>query len=199
MKTKEKEKEEENGIEKELQDFTLDAKRSIVDILNDCPSLVFLGGKEYQVRNMRFYSLNRIFHIALNMRKYDEELDDDKKVITAMCTDIDAICEIVAIVLCNHWFTPDNIRTFDDAMDSMSRNDKMISIMKAKIMNSPYKANEWSSIVIAAIKSVDFNAFFLIKKLVNTLTDSFLTRKKKSEETASQFMEALSLQTHQTS
>jgi hypothetical protein len=81
----------------------------------------------------------------------------------------------------------------------MSRNDKMISIMKAKIMNSPYKANEWSSIVIAAIKSVDFNAFFLIKKLVNTLTDSFLTRKKKSEETASQFMEALSLQTHQTS
>lgn len=183
----------------ELKDFTDEAKRTIVEIINDCPSLERLGEKEYVVKNMRYYSINRIFDLVFKMRKADATLDEDNKIITAMCTDLDAMCEIVAIILCNHRFSPDDIHSYEDVDDVMSKNDKMVATMKAKVMLSTYDQNQWAAIVIGAIKSIDLTGFFLLKKSVNMLTDSHLMRKKKSEEIASQFMEAASLQTQQTS
>lgn len=192
-----KKKEEKKLENDELQDFFVDIKREILDIINDCPSLVLLGDKEYRVKDMRYYSLYRVCGLVMDMRKADETLDDDNKVITALCTDLDAMCEIMAIVLCNHYFTPEgDMETFEEVC---SKNDKMISVMKAKVMQSTFDTNQWAAIVLGAIKSIDLSGFFLLKKSVSTLTDSLLMRKKKSMETASQFMEALSLQTHPTS
>ena len=192
-------KKKEEKVENEMSDFSIEIKRDIVDIINDSPSLVLLGEKEYVVKNMRYYSLYRICRLVMDMRKTDETLDTDQKVITALCTDLDAMCEIMAIVLCNHRFTPNDIHSYDDVDDVMSRNDKMVAMMKAKVMNSTFDTNQWAAIVLGAIKSIDLSGFFLLKKSVSTLTDSLLMRKKKSEETASQFMEALSLQTQATS
>ena len=190
---------EEAKVENEMSDFSTEIKRDIVDIINDSPSLVMLGDKEYVVKNMRYYSLYRICRLVMDMRKADETLDTDNKVIMALCTDLDAMCEIMAIVLCNHRFTPDDIHSYDDVDDVMSRNDKMVAMMKAKVMNSTFDTNQWAAIILGAIKSIDLSGFFLLRKSVSTLTDSLLTRKKKSEETASQFMEALSLRMPQTS
>lgn len=190
---KDKEKETIEG----MSDFPIDVKRDIVDILNDTPSLVRLGDKEYSVKNMRYYSLYRICHLVMDMRESDKSLDTDQKVITALCTDLDAMCEIMAIVLCNHLFTPEgNALTLDE---TMTRNDHYISVMKSKVMNSTFDTNQWAAIILGAIKSIDLSGFFLLRKSVSTLTDSLLTRKKKSEETALQFMEALSLRTQATS
>ena len=194
-----KKKQEEKTEDVELQDFSIDAKRDIVEIINDCPSLVSLGNKEYVVKDMRYYSLYRVCRLVMDMKKADEALDDDNKIITALCTDLDAMCEIVAIVLCNHRFTPDDIHSYEDVDDVMSRNDKMVAMMKAKVMNSTFDTNQWAAIILGAIKSIDLSGFFLLRKSVNTLTASLLMRKKKSEETASQFMEALSLRMPQTS
>lgn len=191
----EKEKEEKTG----LQDFPIDVKRDIIDIINDTPSLVYLGDKEYMVKNMRWYSVNRIARLCLAMKVNDETMDDDNKIITALCTDLDAMSEIMAIVLCNHLFSPDDISSYEDVNRVMTRNDELISVMKAKVMNSTYDVNQWAAIIIGAIKSVDLSGFFLLKKSVSMLTDSMLTRKKKSTEIVSQFMEAQSLRTHQTS
>ena len=182
-----------------MSDFPIDIKRDIVDIINDTPSLVVLGDNEYVVKNMRYYSLNRICKLALDMKQADESLDTDQKVIAALCTDLDSMCEIVAIVLCNHLFTPDDIKSYDDVDSIMSRNDKLVKLMKAKVMMSTFETNQWAAIVLGAIKSIDLTGFFLLRKSVNMLTDSLLTRKKKSEETASLFMEAQSLLTPQTS
>ena len=179
--------------------FSIETKKNIVDIINDSPSIVLLGGKEYRVKNMRYYSLYRITRLAMDMMKADETLDTDNKIVTALCTDLDAMCEIMAIVLCNHFFVPDDIHSFEDVEETMSRNDKMIAIMKAKVMNSTFNTNEWANIILGAIKSIDLSGFFLLRKSVNTLTSSLLERKKKSEETASLFMEAQSLQTQPTS
>jgi hypothetical protein len=194
-----KKKEEEPKVENEMSDFSIEIKHDIVDIINDSPSLVLLGDKEYVVKNMRYYSLYRVCRLVMDMRKADASLDTDNKVITALCTDLDAMCEIMAIVLCNHRFTPDDIHSYEDVDDVMSRNDKMVAMMKAKVMNSTFEINQWAAIVLGAIKSIDLSGFFLLKKSVSTLTDSLLMRKKKSEETASQFMEALSLRMPQTS
>lgn len=182
----------------DLQDFPIDVKRDIVDIINDTPSLVRLGTKEYRVKNMRYYSLYRICRLVMEMHKADESLDTDNKIITALCTDLDAMCEIMGIVLCNHLFTPDGdrIETFEGIQ---AKNDYYISVMKARVMQSTFDVNQWAAIVLGAIKSIDLSGFFLLKKSVSTLTNSLLTRKKKSMETASQFMEALSLQTQQIS
>ena len=186
MKKKEQKKEEE-----ELQDFSIDTKRDILDIINDSPSLVRLGDAEYRVTNMRYYSLYRICKLTMNMRMSDDKLDDDNKVITALCTDVDAMCEIMAVVLCNHMFKP-----CDDAGE---RNDELVRKMKMVVMNSTFDTNQWAAIILGAIKSIDLSGFFLLRKSVNTLTDSLLTRKRKSVETALQFTEALSLRTHPTS
>lgn len=194
---KEDTKKKSNEEQDELQDFPIDIKRDIVDIINDTPSLVVLGNKQYRVQNMRYYSLYRICNLVMDMRKADETLDSDNAVITALCTDLDAMCEIMAVVLCNHLFTPDgSVADFDEMQ---SRNDKFVSVMKMKIMNSTYEPNQWAAIILGAIQSIDLSAFFLLKKSVSMATDSLLMRKKKSQETASQFMEALSLQTHPTS
>ena len=175
-----------------MTDFPIDIKRNIVDIINDTPSLVRLGDKEYKVKNMRYYSLYRICNLVLDMRKADETLDTDQKVITALCTDLDAMCEIMAVVLCNHLFTPDG----DNADE---RNDAYVRKMKTVVMNSTFDIGQWGAIVLGAIKSIDLSAFFLLKKSVSMLTDSILSRKKKSEEIVSLFMEAQSLQTQATS
>ena len=175
----------------ELSDFPIDIKRDIIDIINDSPSLVRLGDKEYKVKNMRYYSVYRIARLVMDMRKADETLDTDQKIITALCTDLDAMCEIMALVLCNHLFVPEEV--------AMERNDELVKTMKMVVMNSTYDQNQWAAIIVGAIKSIDLSGFFLLKKSVSTLTDLLLTRKKKSEETASLFMEALSLQTQQTS
>ena len=174
----------------ELSDFPIDIKRDIIDIINDSPSLVRLGDKEYKVKNMRYYSVYRISRLVMDMRKADETLDTDQKIITALCTDLDAMCEIMAVVLCNHLFVPEE--------GAMERNDELVKTMKMVVMNSTYDQNQWAAIIVGAIKSIDLSGFFLLKKSVSTLTDLLLTRKKKSEETASLFMEALSLQTQQT-
>ena len=192
----EKEKETNIGVE---NDFPIDVKKDIVEIINDSPSLVQVGTKEYKVKNMRYYSLYRICRIVLELRKNDMGLDTDNKILMALCTDLDSMCEIVAIILCNHLFTPDNIHGYDDIDDVMSRNDKLVATMKAKVLNSTFDTNQWAAIILGAVKSIDLSGFFLLKKSVSMLTDSLLTRKKKSEETASQFMEALSLRTPQTS
>ena len=190
---------EETIKQAELADFPIDIKRNIVDILNDTPSLVKIGDKEYRVKNMRYYSLNRICRLVMDMKKADKELDTDQKIITALCTDLDSMCEIIAIVICNHLFTPDDVNSYDDVISIKSRNDRWIDIMKARVMYSTFDVNQWAAIVLGAIKSIDLSGFFLLKKSVSTLTDSLLTRKKKSEETASLFMEAQSLQMQATS
>lgn len=185
------------NIEEELQDFPIDVKKDILDIIMDSPSLVILGEKEYEVKNMRFYSLYRIARLCMDMQQADKLMvDDDNKIVTALCTDLDAMCEIMAIILCNHLFTPDGVNTMEDAM---KRNDRYISVMKMKVMNSTYEPNQWAAIILGAIQSIDLSAFFLLKKSVSMATDSLLMRKKKSQETVSQFMEALSLQMRPTS
>ena len=181
----------------ELQDFPIDVKRNIADIIIDSPSIVHLGGRQYKVKDMRFYSVYRIARLCMDMKQADALMvDDDNKIVTALCTDLDAMCEIMAIILCNHLFTPDGVQDNDEAV---SRNERWISKMKMKVMNSTYEPNEWAAIILGAIKSIDLSAFFLLKKSVSMATDSLLMRKKKSQETASRFMEALSLRTQPTS
>ena len=130
----EKEEKTKDVQSNELQDFPIDVKRDIIDIINDTPSLVRLGNKEYRVKDLRFYSLNRICRLALAMKQADETLDDDNKVITALCTDLDAMSEIMAIILCNHLFRPDDIKDYEDVDEVLSRNDKWIRVMKMKVM-----------------------------------------------------------------
>lgn len=187
-----KEEEVNNEDGNVLKDFTTDAQRTILDIINDSPSLVKLGDKEYKVKNLRYYSLFRICRLVMEMKKSDETLDTDQKVMTALCTDIDAMCEILAVILCNHMFNPD-VENADE------RNDELVRKMKMEVMNSTYEPSQWAAIILGAIQSVDLSAFFLLRKSVSMLTDSLLMRKRKSVETASQFMEALSLRTQQTS
>jgi len=63
---KEEKKQEGKKESDEMKDFSIEVKRDIVDIINDSPSLVVLGDKEYVVKNMRYYSLNRICRLVMD-------------------------------------------------------------------------------------------------------------------------------------
>ena len=189
MGTQTKEKKE-TMDETTLQDFTIDTKRDILDYINDSPSLVKLGEKEYKVKGMRYYSVYRIAKLVLEMRANDASLDSDNKVLSALCTDLDAMSEIMAIILVNHLFTPQGIGSYEEGME---RNDRLVREMKMVVMNNTYDETQWAAIIIGAIKSIDLSAFFLLKKSVSMLTDSLVMRKRMSVETASRFMEAQSL------
>lgn len=196
---KKKNKESDTVVLDELGNFSIDVKKDIVDIINDSPSLVRLGEKDYVVKNMRLYSIYRIFNLAHRMIKSDKELNSDKKILSALCTDINAMCEVVAIILCNHLFTAEGARNYDDIESIETRNDRLVKTMKAKVMNSTFDTNQWAAIIVGALKSIDLGGFFLLTKSVNTLMDSMMERKKKSVETALQFSEAQSLQMPRTS
>ena len=182
---------------KELQDFPIDVKREIADILIDSPTIVRLGDKEYTVKNLRMYSVMRISKLCMAMKQANSLMvDNDNKILTAMCTDLDAMCEIMAIILCNHLFTADGELT---DLEGNTRNEHYISVMKNKVLNSTFEINQWAAIILGALRSVDWGGFFFLTKSVSTLTVSMMSRKKKSAETASQFTEALSLRTQPTS
>ena len=117
MKMKKKE-EKKDVIEEsnELQDFSIEIKKDITDIILDSPTIVKLGDTEYTTKNMRFYSVYRIAKLCMEMKEADALMvDDDNKIVTALCTDLDAMCEIMAIILCNHYFTPDGVQDDDEA------------------------------------------------------------------------------------
>lgn len=183
--------------DEELKDFSNETKKDILSIITDSPTIVRVGDKEYEMRDMRYYSIYRICQLVTRMKSSDDTIKEDSAILTALCTDLDAMCEVMAIILCNHYFTAEgNSMTFDKMK---SRNDELISIMKAKVMQSTFDANQWAAIILGAIKSIDLSAFFLLRKSVSMVTDSLMQRKKKSMETASKFMEAQSLQMPQTS
>ena len=77
------------AIEDEGEDFKIptELKREILKIMNDSPTLVKVGDKQYMIKNLRAYSLNRILELGFDLCKTDESIDSDKKVLFSLCTD----------------------------------------------------------------------------------------------------------------
>lgn len=136
-------------------------KREISEIMTDNPTLVKLGDKPYKVHRLRAYSYQRIFQLALKLQK-EEDIKDDKSMMYALCTDLDVSSEIVAIILVNHLFSPDDITDYASAIEVMSRNDKLIAFMKARILNSVFEPAQWAAIIIEAINSIDLSPVFTV-------------------------------------
>lgn len=180
------EEEKEFEIPKEL-------KKEIIDIMNDCPDIKKLGNKDYRVYNLRMYSLNKILKLGLDLcQESPEDITDDKKMMFALCTDLDRGCEIIAIILCNHLFTPDNINKND--IDSVySYNDNLIRYMKAKVLNSTFDQNQWAAIILGAIKSIDLGQVFTMLVLVNKYSVSLTKTRTRAEEQLQSWQEAQSV------
>ena len=148
---------------KEEKDLIIpdELKREISEIMTDNPTLVKLGDKQYKVHRLRAYSYQRIFQLALKLQK-EEDIKDDKSMMYALCTDLDVSSEIVAIILVNHLFSPDDITDYASAIEVMSRNDKLIAFMKARILNSVFEPAQWAAIIIEAINSIDLSPVFTV-------------------------------------
>ena len=179
------------------KDFPQEVKNDILKIINDSPTLVKLGDKEYKCTNMKFYTLNRICQIASKF--HHDGVDKGDKLVKALCTDIDAMCEILAVILCNHLFVPDRLKRLDDVNEVMSYNDRLVCYMKAKIMNSTYDVGQWAAIIIGAFKSIDLSSFFFLTESVSQLTDSMTQKRTMSSQILSSWKEAQSLAMQQTS
>lgn len=179
-------------------DIPLVLRRKIIDIMNDCPTLVKVGEKKYVVKNLRAYSLNRILKVGLRMIEGDNELKKDKeqtdsKLVLALCSDLEASSEIVAIILCNHLFAPpEEINNITDVDAVMDNNDKMIKVMKGRIMMSTVEPNQWAAIILGAIQSIDLTGLFMTLTSAKHVMASLTGVRKNQEEQLQSFREALS-------
>src|SRR5574344_2249247 len=181
--------------EKEEEVFAIpdELKEEIINIMNDCPNIEKVGDKEYKVYNLRMYSLNRIMKLALNLCKDNpDEITDDRKMIFALCTDLDSGCEILSIILCNHLFTPDNVNK-DDIDSVYTYNDKLIRYLKAKVLNTTLDPDQWSYIILGALNSIDLSQVFTMLVLVKQYTVSLTSTRKKAEEQLQSWQEAKSV------
>ena len=156
-----------------VEDFVLplELRRKVMDILNDRPTLKKVGDKEYKVYNLRAYSYNRILKAGLRLIENDKSIDSDNKLMYAVCTDLEASSKIVAIILCNHLFKADDIEDFKSATDAMTRNDKMIETMKARVLNSVLEPNQWAAIILGAMESIDMTSLFIMLTLAKRAMD----------------------------
>lgn len=181
--------------EQEEEDFEIpkELKQEIINIMNDCPDIRRLGDKDYRVYNLRMYSLNRILKLGLELCESNpDDVTDDRKMMFALCTDLDRGCEIIAIILCNHLFKPDNIDIND--IDSIyTYNDKLIRYMKAKVLNSTLDNNQWAGIILGAIKSIDLGQVFTLLVLVKQFSVSLTKTRTKAEESLQSWQEAKSV------
>lgn len=100
----------------------------------------------------------------------------------ALCTDLDVSSEIVAIILVNHLFSPDDITDYASAIEVMSRNDKLIAFMKARILNSVFEPAQWAAIIIEAINSIDLSPVFTVLISGKALMVSQTNMRKKVAE-----------------
>lgn len=173
-------------------DIPVELRKEIIDIMNDNPDIKLLGNKEYRVYNLRMYSLNRILKLALDLcQSKEDEIKNDREMMFALCTDLDRGCEIIAIILCNHLFTPNDIK-MDNIEDIYSRNDKLVQYMKAKVMMSTFDNNQWAALILGAIKSIDLSQVFTLLVLVKRYSVSLTNARMKAEEQLQSWQEAQS-------
>ena len=181
-------------IEEEKEfDIPVELKKEIIDIMNDCPDIKKVGDKDYRIYNLRMYSINRILKLGLDLcQSSPEDITDDRKMMFSLCTDLDRGCEIIAIILCNHLFTPDNIDK-DNIDNVYTHNDNLIRYMKAKVLNSTLDQNQWAAIILGAIKSIDLGQVFTMLVLVNKYSVSLTKTRTKAEEQLQSWQEAQSV------
>jgi hypothetical protein len=150
------------------------AKREVADIIADCPTIEKVGDHEYRVHRLRAYSFNLIMKELLDVKKEDDEIQTDRQLLYAVCNDIEKTSRIVAIILCNHLFKPDDIKDYESALEVMSNNEKLIKFMEARVLNSVLEPRQYASIVLSAIQSIDLSPLFFCissaKNLINSLT-----------------------------
>lgn len=185
----------------EEKDFELpiEFKREIIDIMNDSPTIKKIGNKDYRIYRLRAYSLNRILKISLKLMQDNKDATDDKMLLYLVCSDMEASAEIIAIILCNHLFNPDDIVDYTSAFEIESKNDKIIKMMKLKIMYSNFNPSEWASLILSLIKDIDLSSFFMSLTLANHALASIVDVRKRTEETLLQWKQAQSLGTAPTS
>lgn len=184
---------QEQDNKEEVFEIPDELKKEIVDIMNDCPNIEKVGEKEYRVYNLRMYSLNRIMKLALDLCKEDPEgITDDRKMIFALCTDLDKGCEILATILVNHLFTPDNVNK-DDIDSVYTHNDNLIRFMKARILNDTVMPNQWAALILGAIKSIDLSQVFTMLVLVKQYMVSLTKTRTTAEEQLQSWQDAKSV------
>ncbi len=169
----------------------LEFQAQLSKILIDNPSLTKIGDHEFRVHGLRMYSLEKIHQVAHKLRAFEgKDLMGGMKYI---CGNIDALCECVAIVLCNHLYDEEHINydSYEEMMSLMSRNDKITEMVKNKVkLLSKGNINELASIVFSAFAEMEYSELFQFASSVMTYSESFSMRHQKNIEMLSTIRQA---------
>ncbi len=178
---------------KELEDLKIpeEFKRQLSDILIDSPTIVDLGTKKMKIKGLRMYSIERMFKAAQRIKAFDQE--NIMEAMSLIYSDIDVMCEIVAIILCNHLFDEDNCHfdSFEEMCQIESRNDKLIKMMQMKArLNVNNSITDYANIIVTAFTSFDAAELFQLASSVTLYLESLSMRLKRNTEMLSTVQQA---------
>lgn len=169
----------------------LEFQQQLSKILTDSPSLIKISDTEFRVHSLRMYSIEKLHQVAQRIKAF--EGNDIMNGLQYICMNLDALCECVAIVLCNHLFDEEqcNYNSYEEMMDVLSRNDKITLMVKNKVkLLSKGNINELASIVYSSFTDLEYGELFQFASLVMNFSESASMRHQKNIEMLSTIRQA---------
>ena len=145
-------------------DVPFDSKKRLIDIMLDNPTLVKGKNNEWLVKDLRTYSRVKIAEV---FNKIEQTGITVSEIILKEAMNLKYSAEIVAIILLNHTFTPDE-----------NDNQERIKKMTTKVLLETTDETDWIGIVLQAVNGLNVEAVFQISLLGKALISSVTTRKK---------------------
>lgn len=141
---------------------TNEDQKRLLQILNDSPTIVKLtNGTEYKIKALKIWTRQRIAEIATHMKDTNPDADS---VIISMASNIPCMTEIIALLILNEKARTKSvlskmIRTIEDEIDSFE---------------------DWSTIMLHALKLLDVDFFFQLTKILPTFQE--IVTKSRNQE-----------------
>lgn len=143
---------------------TEEAKKGLLDILSDCPSIIKVGDNDYKIRPLRVYSIRMLSKLASELK---DTKGDPSEVFKAMGENIDIACKSIAILINNHKFTSD-----------WDKNEEMIEETAHEVQTELTSWEEWSKLFYdKLLPSCNIESFFQFTAYLPIISELVVRRK----------------------
>lgn len=164
-KSKKKAKEEpQSEARRPLSD---EAMERLARLMNDSPTIVKLGGTEWEIRSLRVGTQWLIAEEACKIVKNEKMSMGD--VIKEFAKNMPSVARVITLALLNDKEKIHNKETYSEVYDML-------------LWSEDIKLRDWAMLLFEILKMVDMDFFFASTNVVQTIREKTLSRKKMAHE-----------------
>ena len=151
---------------------SLEAQERLIEIMNDSPRAITLGGKEWQVKALKPGTQYLIAQQAVAICKAESANYED--VIRQFAVNTPAVVAVLTLALLN-----DRARIFANGHDG-AYSEEYYSVYETIMWDT--NPAEWISLLVEFLSMLDVEVFFSTTSSIQILRQRLLERKKTTEE-----------------